>query len=68
MKLIEGSILSGFSLLAIVLGGLDGGTGGLDLSIHIHVPVALQALTWLFMALGVGLIVWGIMDTLRSRS
>ncbi len=67
MRLIAGSILSGFSLLAMVLDGLDGGTGGLDWSIHINVPVALQVLTWFLMALGIALIVWGLLDTLHSR-
>lgn len=72
MKLIGGSILIGFSLLALVLKGFTGRGGdilgpGDSWFVRIDVPVCLQILLWVFMGIGVGLIVWELVDSRQAR-
>lgn len=62
MRLISGSILIGFSLVALVLDGFGGGSTRMfsdtDWYVRINIPIGLEILIWVFMAIGVGLIVW----------
>ena len=75
MRLIAGSILVGFTLLAKVFGGFGGSTRfgpalggeGRDWSISIYVPTGLEILIWLFMLVGIGLMVWELIDIFKAR-
>ena len=74
MRLLSGSFLIGFSLLALVLNGFRGGQMGLgggvqlgDWYFTILVPIWLEILAWAFMAGGVGLIIWESWDIWQAN-
>ena len=70
MRLIAGSILVGFTLLAQVLGNIR-----IDPSyvrtfrpeMFLGIPDGINALLWLFLIVGIGLIIWELIDVVKSR-
>ncbi len=72
MKLIAGSILVGFTLLSLTLSGLSGGavTRSIDTDwdIGIYTPLGIEILIWLFMAIGIGLMIWGLFEIRRGKA
>ena len=65
MKLIAGSILTGLSLLSLVFGHLSVGKWE-DYRVELDTPV--EVLVILFMAVGIGLIIWGLWPTRDKHS
>jgi len=72
VKLIAGSILVGFTLLSLTLSGLSGGavTRSIDTDwdIGIYTPLGIEILIWLFMAIGIGLMIWGLFEIRRGKA
>ena len=68
MKLIAGSILAGFGLLATALGHLRGSERLYSYpNLYYHLDTPIEVLAILFIAGGIGLIGWAIWEIVTKR-